>query len=132
MAMVASAQGQFGEADQHLSTLSSVVRAFAVPRGEAACLIGFAKVAVDRGDYVRASRLLAAVTAAGPGARPPGSVLDALVYVHCAEVLREVLDPESARSTQAEGAALSLKNALDAELSDVGRRPWPIQRTDVV
>jgi hypothetical protein len=42
--------------------------------------------------------------------------VNALIYEHCTGVLRDVLDPESARTTQAEGAALSLKEALDAEL----------------
>jgi hypothetical protein len=122
-AVLASAQGQFDDAEQHLATLTSLVRDFAVPRGEVACLIGFAKVALDRGDYVRASRLLAAVnTSVGPEDRPLayGALLDRLVYVHCAEALREVLDPETARTTQAEGAALSLKDALDAELARSG------------
>jgi predicted ATPase len=122
-AVLASAQGQFDDAEQHLATLTSLVRDFAVPRGEVACLIGFAKVALDRGDYARASRLLAAVnTSVGPEDRPLayGALLDRLVYVHCAEALREVLDPETARTTQAEGAALSLKDALDAELARSG------------
>jgi hypothetical protein len=42
--------------------------------------------------------------------------MDALVYDLCSGVLREALDPETAGTTQAEGAALSLKDALDAEL----------------
>jgi hypothetical protein len=46
--------------------------------------------------------------------------LDALVYDHCTGALQEVLDPETARTTQAEGAALSLKEALDAELNRGG------------
>jgi hypothetical protein len=123
-AVLASAQGQFDEAEQHLATLTSIVRNHAIPRGEGACLIGFAKVALDRGDYARASRLLAVVkSSVGGGARPLdarwpgcGSLLDALVYARCSEVLRDVLDPETARTTEAETAALSLKGALDAEL----------------
>jgi hypothetical protein len=123
-AVLASAQGQFDEAQQHLATLTSIVRDHAIPRGEGACLIGFAKVALDRGDYARASRLQAAVSSsAGAGGRPLdsrwpgcGSLLDALIYARCSEVLRDVLDPETARTTQAEGSALSLRQALDAEL----------------
>jgi hypothetical protein len=46
--------------------------------------------------------------------------MDALVYDHCAAILRDVLDPENARISQAEGAALSVKEALDAELSRGG------------
>jgi hypothetical protein len=116
-ALLASAQGQFDEAEQHVVAMSVLVRDFAIPRGEADCLIGFAKVAVDRGDYVRASRLLTAVDASvGPGKRPFRTALDALIYDQCTGVLRHVLDSDTARVTQAEGAALSLKEALDAEL----------------
>jgi hypothetical protein len=116
-AVLASAQGHFEVAEQHLATLVSVVWDFAVPRGEAACLIGFAKVALDRGDHARASRLLATVNASvGPGDRPFRSALDALVYVHCTGVLRNVLDAVSSRTTHVEGSALSVKEALGAEL----------------
>jgi hypothetical protein len=72
-----------------VSALGSIVRGFAVPRGEAACLIAFAKVALDRGDYGRASRLLAA-TKANVGAEG-GQVVspcDSLIYDHCTEILR--------------------------------------------
>ena len=129
-AVLASAQAQFNEAEQHLATAASAVRNFAIPDGEVTCLIGFAKVALDRGDYPRTARLLATVNSgvsqedrsfgsdgglhlAGPGAT---TSFNALVYVQCTRVLREVLDQESLRTTQAEGAALSLKEALDAEL----------------
>ena len=116
-AVVASAQGQFEEAEQHLVTLTAVVREFAVPRGEPVCLVGFAKVALDRGDSVRACRLLAAVdSSAGPGDSPFRAPFDALVYADCVRVLRDILDPETARTAKAQGAALSLKEALDAEL----------------
>jgi hypothetical protein len=115
-AVLASTLGQFVEAEQHLITLASVVRDHAMPRGEAACLVGFAKVAFDRGDYARASRLLAAVSSsAGPGNTPFRSAFDALVYVHCARVLGDVPDPY-VQTIQAEGAALSLKETLDDEL----------------
>jgi predicted ATPase/DNA-binding CsgD family transcriptional regulator len=120
-ALLASAQGQFEEAEQHLATRTSVVRDFALPRGEAACLVGFAKVALDRGDYARASRLLAAVNAStGPGDTPFRSTLDALVHDHCTEVLRDVLDPENAHITHSEDGVLSINEALEAELSRSG------------
>jgi hypothetical protein len=115
--VLASAQGRFDEAEQHLATAASVVRDFAVPRGEAGCLVGFAKVAIDRGEYVRAARLLAVVKAnVVSQGRPFQHPLPALVYDLCIEALKNILDPEIARTTQAEGAALSLKEALDAEL----------------
>jgi hypothetical protein len=120
-AVLASAQGQFEEAERHLVALAAVVRDYAIPGGEGACLIGFANVALDRRDYARASGLLASVIAsAGPGGRPRGgprgSLLQALVYTHCTEILQGVLDPESARVAQAKGRALSLNEVLDAEL----------------
>ena len=116
-AVLASVLKQFDEAEHHLATLASVVRDQAMPRGEAGCLVGFAKVALDRGDDARASRLLAAVNASfRAGDTPFGSALDALVYVHCARVLGDVPDPYTARTTQPEGAVLSLKEALDSEL----------------
>jgi hypothetical protein len=120
-AVLASALGHFDDAEQHLETMTSVVRDFAVPRGETACLIGFAKVALDRGDYPRASRLLAAVNSSARLEDRFFRHNDALVYDHCTQVLRDVLDPQTARATEAEGSALSLKEALDAELSRNGR-----------
>jgi hypothetical protein len=115
--LLASAQGHFDEAEHHLAIMTSLAREFAVPRGEAACLVGFAKVALDRGAFARASRLLAAVDASvGPKDRPFHFATDSLVYDHCTRVLREALAPEIARTTQAEDAALSVKEALDAEL----------------
>jgi hypothetical protein len=92
-----------------------------LPRGDATCLILFAKVAIDRGNYPRASQVLAAVNAnPGPGGRPFRTTFDGLVYAHCTLVLREALDPAMTRATQAEGSVLSLKEALDAELLRVG------------
>jgi predicted ATPase/class 3 adenylate cyclase len=118
---LASALGEFDEADQHLVNAVAIVRDFAVPRMDATCLIAFAQVAVDRGDYAQACRLLAtAESGFRPQDKPFRSPMDALVLAHCARVLREVLDPEVARTTQAEGAALSVKEALDAELSRSG------------
>jgi hypothetical protein len=120
-AVLASAQGHFDEAEQHLATLTSIGRDFAIPRGEVACLIGFSKLALDRGDYPRASRLLAAIRSnVGQEDRRFRTNFEVLVYVHCAGVLQDVLDPKTARTTQVEGAALSLKEALDAELLQSG------------
>jgi ATP/maltotriose-dependent transcriptional regulator MalT len=116
-AVLASAQGQFEEAELHLATMTSIGREF-VPRGQAPCVIAFAKVALDRGDYARASRLLAAVNSSvGPGERPFRSIMDALVHAHCTGILQEVLDADTACATQAEGVTLSLNEALDAELN---------------
>jgi hypothetical protein len=117
-AVIASAQGRFGAAEHHLSVLAAVVRDHAVPYGEAACLIHFAKLALDRGDPPRASRLLAAVKAsAGPNTPPFRTHFDALVYFHSTRQLRALLDQDSARRYQTEGAVLSCSRALDAELA---------------
>jgi hypothetical protein len=98
--------------------MNAVVRDFAIPRGEASCLIGFAKVAIDRGDYARASRLLTTVdSSVDRKNRPFVTALDPLIYVHCTGILRRVLDPDTARTTHADGASVSLKEALDAELA---------------
>jgi hypothetical protein len=118
---LASALGDLDDAEQHLATAVSVVRDFVVPRMEGACLIAFAKVALDPGDYARASRLLAtAESSVRPEHRPFQQPPEILVYDHCIGVLRQILDPESLRTTQAEGVALTLKEALDAELSRTG------------
>jgi hypothetical protein len=120
-AMLSSAQDHFDEAEQHLATLASLVQDYAIPRGEAGCLIGFAKVALDQGDYARASRLLGSVNSSvGPEGKPVLSTMDAVIYFQCTELLRDALDPDTARVTQAEGAALSLKEALEAELIRCG------------
>jgi hypothetical protein len=122
-AVIASAQGQFGTAEHHLSVLATVVRDHAVRYGEAACLILFAKLALDRGDPPRASRLLAAVKAsAGRNDRPFRTHFESLVYFDCTRQLRSLLDQDSARRYQLEGAALSCSQALDAELAS---RPGP-------
>jgi tetratricopeptide (TPR) repeat protein len=118
-ALLASALGQFDEAEQHLVTLTSIRRDIAIPYGDASTLILFAKVAVDRGDYARASRLLAPINSSvGPDDRPLMGPMGALIYGQCTRVL-EALDQETARATQVEGSALSVKEALDAELARV-------------
>jgi predicted dehydrogenase len=79
--------------------------------------------ALGRGHHARASRFPGRHQSqpAPTGRGFPGGFLQALIYVHCAAVLREVLDPETARTARAEGSALSLKETLDAELTRIGR-----------
>jgi hypothetical protein len=115
-AILASALGQFGEAEEHLATLTSLVREFAMPDDETACLLGFAKLALDRGDHPRASRLLAAVDASASLRHTAVGFLFDVFYAHCTGILQVVLDPETARTTQVEGATMSVKEALDGEL----------------
>jgi hypothetical protein len=50
----------------HLEAMVKVVREYAIPRSEASCLVGFAKLAIDSGDYERASRVLATFRSSAP------------------------------------------------------------------
>jgi hypothetical protein len=52
--------------------------------------------------------------------------MTALLYARCARVLREVLDPERARTAQAKGAAQSVKEALDVELIRIAAKQSPL------
>jgi predicted ATPase len=119
-AVIASSQGQFEAAERHLSIIATVVRDHAVRYGEAACLIFFAKLALDRGDPESCSRLLATVKAASRPNDPPFRThFESLVYLYCTKHLRVLLDHDSAQQCQAQGAALSCTQALDAQLSDI-------------
>ncbi len=119
-AVIASAQGQFDSAERHLSILATVVRDHAVLHGEAACLILFAKLALDRGHPESSSRLLGTVkAAAGPNGPPFRTHFEALVYFYCTKQLRGLLDHGRAQQCQAQGATLSCTRALDAQLSDI-------------
>jgi hypothetical protein len=116
-AIVASAQGHFAEAREHAATLTDVVRDYAVPYGEATCVIVLAKVALDRGDYPQASRLLAALIASvRPGDIAYRLPFDGIVYDYTREAVHSVLDPDTARRCQAEGAAIAPSQAIDAAL----------------
>ena len=80
-------------------------------------MLGATVLAFGRGDYPRASELLAAARAATGGFfRSPASMC---LYRHHARALREVLDRETAARARAAGAALSLDEALARELADV-------------
>jgi hypothetical protein len=116
-AIVASAQGHFAQALEHAATLTDVVRDYAVPYGEATCVIVLAKVGLDRGDYGQAARLLAALTASVR----PGGVLyrlpfDGIVYDYTREALHTVVDPDMLRKWQAEGAVIAPSQAVDSAL----------------
>jgi hypothetical protein len=116
-AIVASAQGHFAEALEHAATLTDVVRDYAVPCGEATCVIVLAKVSFDRGDYPQASRLLAALTASvGPGSILYRLPFDGIVYDYTREALHAVVDPHMVRKWQAEGAVIARSQAIDAAL----------------
>src|SRR5215469_17291334 len=116
-AIVASAQGHFAEAIDHAATLTDVVRDYAVPYGEATCVIVLAKVGLDQGNYPQAARLLAALTAsAGATSIPYRLPFDRILYDNAREALHRVLDADNARTCQAEGAATAPGQAIDAAL----------------
>src|SRR5262249_52705689 len=96
-----------------------IVREYAIPLGDESCLIGFAALAVDEGDYTRASQLLATVQAAAPF--PFRTNLQVPVYRRSAGMVRAALDPATARQCRAQGAATPVDEALHNEL----QRPRP-------
>ena len=113
-ALIASSEGQRNEMAEHLRALAAIVREYAIPLGEESCLIGFAALAVDEGDYARASHLLATVQGAAPF--PFRTPLQVAVYRRCAGMVRAALDPATARRCRARGAATPVNEALDTEL----------------
>jgi predicted ATPase/DNA-binding SARP family transcriptional activator len=115
MALVASAQGDRQAMRSHLEAMARVVREYAIPRSEAACLVGFAKLAIDSGEYERASRLLATVRASAP--MPFRNMMDYVVYRQCRGVLTEVLDDQTIARCRREGTPISVHDALEAELA---------------
>jgi hypothetical protein len=113
--LVASANRHPDAARQHLDALVLVVREHAIPLGEPGCLIGFAVLALERGDHARASRLLATVRA---GLSVPfRSEIEALVYRRCVATARAGLDLDTIRRCRDEGAALTVTEALNNELA---------------
>jgi predicted ATPase/class 3 adenylate cyclase len=117
-ALIASSEGQTRAMSEHLQALTTLVREFAIPLGEASCLIGFAALAIDENDVERASRLLATVRSA---ARFPfRTPLEVLVYRRCVQAVGRALDSDAARLCRAEGAATPIDDALDAELGRLG------------
>jgi hypothetical protein len=113
--LAASANGPSDAARQHLDALVLLVREHAIPLGEPACLIGFALLALDRGDHARASRLLATVRAGG--SFPFRSTIEPLVYRRCVVAASAGLDPGSMRRCRDEGAALTVTEVLNNELA---------------
>jgi hypothetical protein len=115
MALIASAQGDRLAMRSHLEKMAKVVREYAIPRSEASCLVGFAKLAIDSGDYERASRLLATVRASAP--MPFRNMMDYVVYRQCRGVLTDVLDEQTIARCRLDGTIISVHDALEAELA---------------
>jgi predicted ATPase/DNA-binding SARP family transcriptional activator len=116
MALIASAQGDRKAMRSHLEAMAKVVREYAIPRSEASCLVGFAKLAIDSGDYERASRVLATVRSSAP--MPFRNMMDHVLYRQCVGAVVKALDGKSAARCRLEGTAMSVHEALDAELAD--------------
>jgi hypothetical protein len=114
-ALIATNEGRIEAAGRHLQAATAVVREHAIPLGECSCLVGFSALAARAGDYERASRGLASVK--GSGAFQERGPVDYLVYRITARALRGALDPETAARCRAEGAAMPVSEALDAELA---------------
>jgi predicted ATPase/class 3 adenylate cyclase len=114
-AVIAMQEGRLDAARDHLRSMAKIVREHAIPLGESACLTGFAALAAAAGDFETASRHLASVRAAAPW--PFRTPVDTLVYRQTARVVREALDHETARRCREAGAAVSVSEALDHELS---------------
>jgi hypothetical protein len=113
--VIASREARSEAMSKHLQALVTIVREYAIPLGDASCLIGFAALAVNDGDYETASRHLAAVRSAAPF--PFRTPLEVLVYRQLAGTIGSALDRDTAQRCRAEGATTPVTEALNAELA---------------
>jgi hypothetical protein len=123
--VIALREGRTQAAYERLQAVAAIVREYAIPLGETSCLVGFAALAAATEDFDRASRLLASVKAAAPF--PFRTPVEVLVYRQTARAVRYALDPDTATRCRAEGAAVAVSNALDAELSRIDPQGRPIE-----
>ncbi len=114
-AVIAVCERRNQDASKQLRALAAIVREYAIPLGEVSCLIGFAALATNDGDYETASRHLATISSAAPF--PFRTPLEVLLYRQVRAVVAEALDRDTARRCRAEGAAVPVSAALDAELA---------------
>jgi hypothetical protein len=98
--------------------VAAIVREYAIPLGDVSCLIGYATLAANDGEFETASRHLA--TARSAGAFPFRTPLEILLYRTAVAIVRDTLEPGTAQRCRAEGAATSVDEALDAELARRG------------
>jgi hypothetical protein len=115
--VIAAGEGRAGDVAEHLRALVEIVREHAIPLGEETCLIAFAALAVLQGDYETASRQLASVRSAA--IFPFRTPLQVLVYRQTGRAVSRALDPRTAERCRAEGAAMPVREALDAALARV-------------
>jgi predicted ATPase/DNA-binding SARP family transcriptional activator len=131
MALMASSQGDRQSMRSHLEAMAKVVRDYAIPQSDASCLVGFAKLAIDSGDYERASRILATVRASAP--MPFRNMMDYVVYRQCVAALADALDERTIARCRLEGTAISVQDTLEAELAsplEAKRLASPTSGTD--
>jgi hypothetical protein len=114
--LIARNEGRIDDASAHLQTAADTAREHAVPLGETSCLIGFSALAAATGDYERASRDLASARGTSLSAFSL-MTFDPLVYRVSARTVRAALDPKTAARCRADGAAIPVSQALDAELA---------------
>lgn len=114
-AVIAWCERRREDAAGQLRAATALAREYAIPLGETSCLVGFAALAADDGDYETASRHLATVRSSG--AFPFRTPLDVLVYRRVRAAVAEALDRHTAQRCRAQGAASSVRAALDTELA---------------
>jgi hypothetical protein len=115
--IIDTVDGRIEDAAQELGAAVLVARESAVPLGEESCLIGFAALACKARDFERASRDLASAQGSVPA--PFRDPVDMLLYRMTLRTVRRSLDPETAARCRSAGAAMSVSEALDAELEQI-------------
>jgi hypothetical protein len=123
LAVIAMREGRLEAAAEHLHALVAIVREHAIPLGEPTCVTGFAALAACSGDYETASRLLASVRTAAPF--PFRTPADVLLYRQTVRAVRAALDPTTAARCRAEGAAITVTQALAEQLARQPAQPAP-------
>jgi predicted ATPase/DNA-binding SARP family transcriptional activator len=113
-ALIASNEGRLEDMRAHIKMLVGMAREYAIPLGEESCLIWFAKLAIEEGNPAKASRLLASGSAQPFWFR---TGLEMEGYRQCLNAVRASLDHAAIAECRAEGEAISVADALDAELA---------------
>jgi tetratricopeptide (TPR) repeat protein len=111
-------EGHYAEATARLEESLNLNQKVADPRGTIACLAGFAAVAVARGQFERAARLMGAVETqlASLGIRL--LYMDKMEYDRNLALVRAELDEQALRQFWGEGNNMSLAEAIRFALDD--------------
>jgi non-specific serine/threonine protein kinase len=111
LGIAAAHEGRLDEAEEHLVEAVEHARALVFPETAAWCCEGLALVAAERGDAVRAARLIGAgesLRRAGGGVVQPA---EAAVREAAMAAIKRALPVEQVRAALAAGRALSLDDA---------------------